>query len=86
MPLGLDPTSYRKRLVERAAVDQMEEDDIEACLNQDFNACEGFGFECPKEHCRQLIIVRSAIVGEVVLRICLIFKKYLRATKTLSTH
>lgn len=63
--LGLDPSGYRKRLVERAVDEQVEEENIEAYLKQDFNACEGFCFECPVASCKQLIIVRSAFMGDV---------------------
>uniref|UniRef100_A0A914C0B3 DNA polymerase n=1 Tax=Acrobeloides nanus TaxID=290746 RepID=A0A914C0B3_9BILA len=62
--LGLDPSGYRKRLVERAVDEQVEEENIEAYLKQDFNACEGFCFECPVASCKQLIIVRSAFMGD----------------------
>uniref|UniRef100_A0A0N5BY20 DNA polymerase n=1 Tax=Strongyloides papillosus TaxID=174720 RepID=A0A0N5BY20_STREA len=58
--LGLDTTGLRRKMYEND--NQIDNNDVDATFEQDFEACKSFAFECPNPECMDNIEMRSPIL------------------------
>uniref|UniRef100_A0AAF5DCN8 DNA polymerase n=1 Tax=Strongyloides stercoralis TaxID=6248 RepID=A0AAF5DCN8_STRER len=58
--LGLDTTALRNKMLEKN--DSIDNDDIDATFEQDFDSCKSFTFNCPNPECMVNIEIRAPII------------------------